>query len=307
MSVVRQIIPGSIYLITRRCSERRHFLAPGSDVDALFAYLLAALVERHGIELLGAVQMSNHYHALVHDPSGNAPAFMRDFHMLVARGVNRLRRRSDGFWGVEQASLVELVDGDAVVDMLAYIACNPVAAGLVRRGGDWTGLRTSPHACTQRPVVLERPRGFLRDDGPLPPTATLRVVVPPTHRALAPHAFASLIAARVADREAALVKALEASGHRFPSVRTLASVDWSRRPSTGSGLFSLSPRVSARAAEKRAATLERIKRFHDDYATARRRFVAGARNTIFPGGTWMYPRLHGLKVHPPPIPAWAAA
>lgn len=307
MSVARQIIPGSIYLITRRCSERRHFLAPGCDVDALFAYLLAALLERHGIALLGAVQMSNHYHALVHDPQGNSPAFMRDFHMLVARGVNRIRRRSDGFWGVEQASLVELVDADAVVDMLAYIACNPVAAGLVRKGADWHGLRTSPYACTQRPLVLKRPAGFLRDDGPLPPTATLRVVVPPTHRGLAPHAFASLVAARVADREAALVKGLEAAGHRFPSVRTLASLDWSSRPVTASGLFTLSPMVSARSAERRAAALVRIKRFQADYATARQRFVRGKRNTIFPGGTWMYPRVHGLTAHPPPIPAWASA
>jgi putative transposase len=307
MSFARQIISGSIYLITRRCSERRHFLAPQRDVDAIFSYLLAALLERHGLELLGAVQMSNHYHALVHDPEGHVPAFMRDFHMLVARSVNRLRRRSDGFWGIEQASLVEVVDGDAVVDILAYMACNPVAAGLVRRGTDWPGLRTSPYACTQRPLVLQRPQGFLRADGPLPPTATLRVVVAPTHRGLTPHAFAALVASRVADKEAALVRELEARGHRFPSLRTLASVDWSARPTTASGLFSLSPLVSARHPDRRLKTLERIKRFQSDYATARQRFVRGARNTIFPGGTWMYPRIHGLKSHPPPIPAWASA
>ncbi len=306
MTAARPIIPGSIYLITRRCLERRRFLAPDERVNALFSYLLAAVSQRHGVEVLAAVQMSNHYHAVIHDPEGNAPAFMREFHALVGRGVNRIRGRSDAFWSADQASLVELVDREAVLDRMAYVLCNPVAAGLVEHGRNWPATRTAAGACAAPPRVYRRPAGFLRKDSAFPDEAELVVGVPPTHGDVSATKFAELLASRVRAMETQLARDLRAQGLHFMTPRALLRLDWNDAPTTPSGLFSLNPLVAARDTEVRHAALARQATFVAEYTRALRAFRRGRRSTVFPGGSWMLPRHFGARVAKPPPPAWCA-
>lgn len=73
MSLPRQVLPGSDYMITRRCSERRFFLRHGSETNNAFIYCLALAARRANVQILFVVAMSNHYHAGLHDPDGNFP------------------------------------------------------------------------------------------------------------------------------------------------------------------------------------------------------------------------------------------
>jgi putative transposase len=116
VTLPRQIIPGDIYHVSRRCLEQRFFLAPGEGVEELFTYLLAEAAERYGLIVLAAVQMSNHYHAIVHDPLGQLPAFLERFNGLVARSVNKIRGRKDRFWDGAQTFVAQVGDPEAVLE-----------------------------------------------------------------------------------------------------------------------------------------------------------------------------------------------
>lgn len=59
MSLPRQVLPGSDYMITRRCSERRFFLRSDHDTNNAFVYCLALAALRAKVELLFVVAMSN--------------------------------------------------------------------------------------------------------------------------------------------------------------------------------------------------------------------------------------------------------
>lgn len=305
MTQPRPVVPGNIYLVTRRCLERRFLLNPEPEVVRIFGYVLAVMLARHGVELLGAVQMSNHHHLVVHDVRGNIPMFMRDLHAFTARAVNRHLRRKDVFWEGTQAALTELVDAAAVEDILAYVACNPVAAGLVTVGKEWPGMRTSPWAVTQRPRVFERPSGFFGDGDSWPAVASLTVVVPPTHRHLSASAFAENLARQVERREASLVQNLRRAGHRFPSLKTLVRADWRVIPPLSEEKNSSRPTVAARCPERRRHARERLMVFRLCYRVAREAFLNDQRDVSFPPGTWMLPVLFGANVLPPPRPSWA--
>ena len=88
MTCPRRIVPGTTYLLTRRCTQRRFMFVPRGIVPKLFGYCVALAAERHGIELHAATCMSNHYHAVLTDPEGRVCEFARDVHSLTARALN---------------------------------------------------------------------------------------------------------------------------------------------------------------------------------------------------------------------------
>lgn len=56
----RQILPGTTYMVTRRCSERRFFLRPSALTTAIFRYLLAVAASRYNVLVHAYCVMSNH-------------------------------------------------------------------------------------------------------------------------------------------------------------------------------------------------------------------------------------------------------
>ena len=142
MTYPRRVVPGTTYLLTRRCTQRRFMLVPRSIVPQLFGGCVALAAERHGVLVHAVTVMSNHYHAVVTDQHGNIPEFCRDVHSLSARALNAHLGRWEALWSAQRLSLVELVDAPDVWDKLVYTLTNPVEAGLVSRSSEWPGLRT---------------------------------------------------------------------------------------------------------------------------------------------------------------------
>ena len=87
MTYPRRVVPGTTYLLTRRCMHRRFTLVPRGVVPKLFGYCVALAAERHGVEVHADTCMSNHWHAAVTDTDGNIPEFCRDVHSLSARAL----------------------------------------------------------------------------------------------------------------------------------------------------------------------------------------------------------------------------
>ncbi len=76
MTAPRQILPGTSYLVTRRCSERRFFLRPSKATSDIFRFVLAVAASRYDIRIHAFCVLSNHFH-LVTDPHARLPEFHR--------------------------------------------------------------------------------------------------------------------------------------------------------------------------------------------------------------------------------------
>ena len=133
MTAPRQVLPGTTYLVTRRCSERRLFLRPSALTNGIFLYVLAVAARRHRVLVHAFCVLSNHYHLLVTDPDARLPAFMQYLDSLVARATNASLGRWEGFWSSAASySAVSHDSTDDIVRKAAYVIANPVSAGLVR-------------------------------------------------------------------------------------------------------------------------------------------------------------------------------
>jgi REP element-mobilizing transposase RayT len=281
----RQLIEGSTYFISHRCSERRLFLRPTPSVNATFGYLLAVAADRHGIRIHAFCVMSNHFHLLLTDPHARLPDFHRDLDSLLARALNRLLGRRGDVLDREAYNAVRLEDRAAVLDKLVYALANPVAAGLARRGSNWPGLWSAPDRIGGAPYEFHRPEGFFRKNGPLPGVARLQLERPPGFEEDA--AFTATLLKLLQAEEDAIAKRLEPLGHRLPSAATLLSLGTDPRALSPEAPGRIRPRVAARDPEVRRAALRRLADFGRDYRDALLAWRRGVRHVLFPEGTWL--------------------
>lgn len=299
MSVPRPVVPGGVLFVTRRCVERRFMLRPGAGVRAALEYLLAVAAARCGVEVIAAVVMSNHYHLLIHDVLGCYPAFVQWFDGLVARVMNWRLGRTGRFWD-EQRVHVEYCLGAADIEQkIAYILCNPVRAGLVERGRDWPGLRTTPQGWVRSRAAVGRP-GYFRRGGVMPEEATLAVSMPPTHGDMTAAAFAGRIARLVSAEEERLRVARAASGRAVLGVQGLRRQGWGEAPRTPDGKGERGIPLVAGEPEARLAALMAICAFRAAHADAMVAWRARKRRVRFPAGTWKMRCVHNAPWHPPP-------
>lgn len=290
MTAPRQILPGAVYLLTRRCAQREFLLRPSQTTNDVFGFSLAVAAQRYGIEVHAFCVMSNHYHLVVTDPHARLPEFNRDLNALVARALNASLGRWESFWAPGSYSAVRLVSPQDIVDKTAYVLANPVSAGLVRTGRLWPGPWSDPDRIGAQPVELRRPRHFFAEDGDVPPKATLELSAP---RGFAsPAEFRGRVLAALAERE----KEAEARfGRRgFVGVAGVLEQNPRARPTSVEPRRNLSPRVAARNTWKRIDALLRVKEFVRAYRAAWTARRAGDPGVVFPAGTYLLRVLHGV-------------
>jgi putative transposase len=288
MSLPRQVLSGSEYMITRRCSERRFFLRPDDETNNAFVYCLALAAQRAKVELLFAEAMSNHYHAGLHDPLGNFPLFSEHFHALLARCQNAHLGRFENFWSSDPTSVVRLVEPSDVLDKMVYAYTNPAAADLVDTAEEWPGVSTFQAARTTGHLVATRPKFFFRSDGNLPEVVTIPIA--------RPHGFADqtqaewneLVANRVRAVEAEHRERRRAAGKSVLGREAILRQDPFDSPKSPEPHFRISPRVAAKAKWPRIEAIGRSKAFVEKYRSAIKNWMAGVADVVFPYGTyWM--------------------
>ena len=118
------------------------------DLDRLrYLDLLARVVGRKGWLCLGYCLMHNHVHLLLETPQPNLGRGMQLLHGRYAEGFNaRHARPGHVFQG--RFGSVHIARDEHLLAAAAYVALNPVAAGLCERPEDW---RWGSHA-----ALLER-------------------------------------------------------------------------------------------------------------------------------------------------------
>jgi REP element-mobilizing transposase RayT len=285
MTLPRQVLPGSTYLVTRRCSERRFFLRPSAKTNAIFRYVLAVAASQNEIEVHAYCVLSNHFHLIVTDPYGRLPDFHRVLDGLVARATNALLGRRESFWDPDSYNATRLEDAEAVLEKMAYVLANPVAAGLVRRSADWLGLWSDPRLVDGDPVVVERPDGFFRTDGPMPAVARLCLKRPPGCEER--EAFVTRILRRLRDEEDSAATRVAGEGRSFLGVAWALAQKPSARPAPEDPRRRIRPRIATRNLERRVAALRRLREFAQAYREAFDAWTGGVREVLFPLGTWL--------------------
>ena len=202
-------------MLTRRIRGRTFLLRPSRRVDELIRYVVAVMSDKWSVQLHAITVMSNHWHLCVTDPRGNVVRFQRDCHAFIARALNAMHGEFESVWASAQASRVTCEEPQSLLQKIAYTMANPVAAGLVRYGKSWPGVR---HAWPCPPTVVARPKKFFRgkDDGGIwPETAKLAFVRPPGFDNASDEELAERVASEIAAAEDASRRHHDANASRF--------------------------------------------------------------------------------------------
>jgi putative transposase len=299
MTAPRQVLPGTTYLVTRRCSQRQFLLRPSKRTNQIFGYLLAIAATRFRIEVHAFCVMSNHVHLVVTDTDARLPAFSQFLDSLVARTMNALLARWEHFWGPSSYSAVALQARSDVVDKVAYVLANPVAAGLVRRGRLWPGSWSAPERMGADALEFERPEKFFRKQGAtaLPERARLDLVIPRGFDS--PEDFRRRVSEALEVREQIAEVNLAAQGRGFLGAKGVLRQLPFGRPVLVEPRRGIKPRVAGRDKWRRIEALRHLVEFLGEYRRAFEAWRRGSASVVFPAGTYLMRVLHGASCESP--------
>jgi putative transposase len=280
MTYPRQVIPGSTYLVTRRCTQRHFLLKPSKVVNEVFLYVLALAAERYDLRIHAYCVLSNHCHIVLSDPHARIPAFQQFLDGIVAKALNAFRGRRENFWAPDTYSAVKLETTSDLLDKVTYVLANPVAAGLVPHGRQWPGLWSAPETIDTT-IEVRRPAIFFSRNGTLPEKVLLHLSRPPGFQST--EAIRRDLAASLAEREK---RAARKHRGRFLGVARVLAQDPNGKPRSSEPRRGLNPHLAAHDKWKRIEMLQQLIAFLRAYHRAWHAMRAGFPRVIFPYGTY---------------------
>ncbi|HRI65744.1 MAG TPA: transposase [Polyangium sp.] len=295
MAYPRAIFPGKTYMLTRRTVLRHFLLLPDESMKELIEYSLAVAARLYKMDVHAFGAMSTHIHVVLTDRDGLLPLFMAYFHRLVAMGTKILRCWEGSIWDSEQTSVVELLTRDAIVEKIAYVLANPVAAGAVFVPDEWPGAKTRVEDIGQTVLETTRPKVYF-DAKNWPDVVKLQIALPPM----------------IADADAEsfrddVQKALE---HEVATARTTIAPENVMGPNRAK---TIPPETRAKTPEptrKRnptfaagrgnrdiaVAAARAVMAFRAAYRAAIKRWCERDCNVEFPQGTWWMRVFHAVNI-----------
>jgi|1186.fasta_scaffold144215_2 putative transposase len=132
---LRVEVPGGTYHVTARGNSKLPIYADDSDRRA-FLYTADQAISRFGWQCLAYCLMANHYHLVVTTVVPNLARGMRHLNGVYAQRFNRRHERGGHLF--ERRYGAVLVERDShMLEVLRYVARNPVRAGLRDRPEQW--------------------------------------------------------------------------------------------------------------------------------------------------------------------------
>lgn len=299
MSHPREISPGATYMITRRVLRRHLLLRPDAAITQLLVYALAVSAGRFGIEVHAFCAMSTHLHLVVTDVNGVLPRFLQFFHRIVALGTKVLRAWEGPVWDHGATSVVRLLTRAAVVEKIAYVLANPVAAGLVRHAREWPGAKVDVIELGCGVLRAARPVAYLDPENPQwPEEAMLPLALPPAIEQDSVDDFRHSVAASLREHEAQAHAALQQQGRRFLGAERVSKISPYERVTSFEALGERDPTfaVGREQGDARRVAGAAVRAFRASYRAALERWRAGVRSVVFPAGTWWMRTFHGASV-----------
>ena len=292
MTAPRQVLPGTIYLITRRCSERRFFLRPSPVTNGIFLYVLAVAAQHYNVQVHVACVLSNRCHLVVTDRDACLPEFEQYLDSLVARATNCSLGRFEGFWAAATGCSASRTVTPKTSSRRPPRAGDPVAAGLVQSGAEWPGIWSAPEQVGAAKMTIPRPKVFLREDGDMPETVEFELTTPPGFGCAAE--FRERLSSALRRLEKSIRRERASKGWGFLGrVKVLAQKP-SARPASGERRFGLNPRIAAMDKWKRIEAISRLEDFLREYRAAWLVMRSGVTGFLFPPGTYHLRVMHDV-------------
>ena len=280
------MIPGRTYLISRRCTQRQFLLRPDERVEQIYLYCLGEAAARYGVTLHGWMAMGNHHHLVVRDERGNFPDFLAHLHKMIAKAMNAYRGRWENFWASEQPNAVYLVESPDRFAKLVYLLANPVADDLVDRVSDWPGASSLVQMLSGRPKRVKRPRGFFRDDGPMPDEVELRAERLDGFADLTEGEWRRKIATAIEEAERTARAKRRDENRGVQGRKAALRIDTDARPTTVAPRRGLRPCLACGNADRRTTEIGLLRSFRALYRAALALWRDGSHDALFPAGTF---------------------
>lgn len=285
MAAPRRVLPGSTYLVTRRCAQRALRLRPSTRTNRIFLYCLAFAALKTGVLVHAVCVMSNHHHMVVTDVNGVLPDFLRELHRSVAKALNATQGQCENLWSVGPTSAVLLVSPEDVRRKIAYVVANPVDAGLVESPDDWPGVLLWGEE--RRRVV--RPQVYFDSAGASPEAIELVVTAPSTARDVP--GWREQLVAEISSLVADARRTMLSAGLRFLGRAGVLAASFVDRARSHATRRQIAPKVAAIHREARIVVLRQYRAFYGAYRAALDAWRGGDRSAVFPDGTW-WMRVH---------------
>lgn len=293
MTLPRQVLPSTTYLVTRRCIGRRFLLRPDPSLNNAFLYCLARAADKYGIMVHAVCAMSNHYHLVVTDPVGVLPDCMAWFNRQLAMCVKRLRSWDEVVWEPNKTySAVVLVGAKEALDKIVYTVLNPVSAVLVPEPARWPGILSTFSLLCAGEMKAKRPPVWFRKSAPEEVSLLLR----PPPATPDQGAYRGALKALLESRQRRLRVELARQGKRFVGHRSICATPARAAPQTRKPEFGMNPTFSALTRSAWQAASESLRAFRRAYRTAYEAWRSGVPGIEFPPGTWWLARFAGVSV-----------
>jgi putative transposase len=127
--------PGAVYHVTARGAGPCAIFLDDSDRQTFLA-LLADVVARTSWNLYAYCLMQTHFHLLLETPEANLADGMRRLNGLYATSFNRRHARVGHLFQGRYHSVLVQTEGH-LLEIIRYIALNPVKAGQCERPDEW--------------------------------------------------------------------------------------------------------------------------------------------------------------------------
>ena len=293
----RPIIPGTTYLLTRRCVQRQFWLLPTRQTTAIVEFCVAEAARKCKVQLHAVSVMSNHLHIVLTDVAGRLPEFTHWAFKFIGTCINvSLSRWGSIFEQSEKTSLVRLITPESIVDKIAYTVANPVSAGLVDAPSKWKGV-WGYYGSKQR-VAVQRPKVYFRENSEVEASATLAFCRPPgfddeSDRQLVKRIRQAVLCKVRRERE----RIRESKRQFLGFAGVLRQNPW-QCPETRETRRKISPRVAGANKWARREALRFLREWYAEYCAARDAFCEGDRDVVFPAGTYAMRLRYNVRCAP---------
>ena len=107
---------------------------PRREIVILIEKVMKHLNKKYGFKIYHFLIMDDHYHMIAKttNPKYKLDSCMRVFNMMIAKGINRLTKRTGHVFGSRYKSNA-ILDEDYAKIVLGYIYANPVKAKMVKK------------------------------------------------------------------------------------------------------------------------------------------------------------------------------
>jgi hypothetical protein len=196
--------------------------------------------------------------------------------------------------------VVRLLTPEAVVEKIAYVLANPVAAGLVEQAHQWPGAKVLVDEIGRGVLRAKRPDVYFSPTNPQwPEEATLELMLPPGIGQDAADSFRQKVKAELARQQGEARLDVQRKGFAVLGAERASTVSPYERATSFEPLRDRNPTFAVGRGQgdawHRAAA--GVRAFRTAYHAALARWRTGVRSVVFPAGTWCMRVLHAACVN----------